>query len=292
MLLRDGFPGQRLRVLPAPLVRKAIEEPVTKRLLVTDAGYFPHAAAHGRTRPEGAGEAIVMVCTGGSGILTLGGQRRRIESGDAAVIPARTPHVYVADAADPWSIWWLHATGTDVDELVAQILGSDSDPVLHLRDVYTAVALAEQVVSALENDETTATLYQAAGAAWNLFGLLCSDRLRGEPQTSDRIHVVQEYLRANLASTVSVAELARLAGLSNSHFSALFKASTGYGVVEYVKRLRSARARELLMTTNLSIGEIATQIGYADAFYFSRQFRAVNGTSPSAFRAGAMRDVI
>jgi AraC-like DNA-binding protein len=287
MLLRDGFPGQRLRVLPAPLVRSALEEPVTRRLLVTDAGYFPHAAAHGRIRTAGAREAIVMVCTGGCGILTLDGVRHRIESGDAAVIPPETPHTYIADEIDPWSIWWLHATGSDVDELVAGIVGSQPEPVLPLRDVYTAVALVEQVVSLLENDETAATLYQAAGAAWNLFGLLCSDRLRGEPQTSDRIHVVQEYLRANLASSVSVSDLARLAGLSTSHFSALFKASTGSGVVEYVKRLRSARARELLLTTTLSIGEIAAQTGYADAFYFSRQFRAVNGTSPTVFRAAA-----
>lgn len=292
MLLRDGFPGQRLRVLPAPLIHKALDEPITSRLLVTDAGYFPHAAAHGRMRPNGAGESIVMVCTGGSGTLTVDGRQHRIRSGDAAVIPRRTPHTYIADQVDPWSIWWLHATGADADELVEHVVGADVDPILHLRDVYTAVALVEQVVTLLEHDETTATLYQASGAAWNLFGLLCADRLRGEPQTSDRIHVVQEYLRANLASTVSVADLARLAGLSTSHFSALFKASSGYGVVEYVKRLRSARARELLMTTNLSVGEIATQIGYADAFYFSRQFRAVNGTSPSAFRAGAMRDVI
>jgi len=287
MLLRDGFPGQRLRVLPAPLTRKALEEPVTRRLLVTDAGYFPHAAAHGRLRPDGAREAIVMVCTGGCGILTIEGRQHRIESGDAAVIPPGVPHTYIADRLDPWSIWWLHVTGSDADELVERSVGSGADPVLHLRDVYTAVALVEQIVSLFEGDETTATLYQAAGAAWNLFGLLCSDRLRGEPQTSDRIHVVQEYLRANLASSVSVSDLARLAGLSTSHFSALFKASTGSGVVEYVKRLRSARARELLMTTQLSIGEIAAQIGYADAFYFSRQFRAVNGTSPSAFRAAA-----
>ncbi|MGN6125131.1 MAG: helix-turn-helix domain-containing protein [Humibacter sp.] len=291
-LIRDGFPGQRLRVLPAPLIKTTLNAPVTRRLLVTDAGYFPHAAAHGRVRPNGAREAIVIVCVGGRGMLTLGGVRHAIRSGDAAIIPPEAPHVYVADEVDPWSIWWLHAAGTDTAELVAAATGPDADPVLHLRDVFTAATLIENIVTALERDETVATLSQASGAAWHLFGLLGADRLRGEPATRDRIRVVQDYLRDNLASTTPVPDLARLAGLSTSHFSALFKASTGYGVVEYVRRLRSARARELLMTTGLSIGEIAAQVGYSDAFYFTRQFRAVNGTSPSRFRAGASIEAI
>jgi AraC family transcriptional regulator of arabinose operon len=61
------------------------------------------------------------------------------------------------------------------------------------------------------------------------------------------------------------------AGPSPSHFSALFRAATGGGVVEYTKRLRMARARELLITSSRGIGDIAAAVGYTDAFYFSRE---------------------
>ena len=284
MLRHDGFPGQRLRVLPVPLSRQARARPVTQRLLVTDAGYFPRAAAHGRIRPAGAAEAIVIVCTHGGGWVMQEGRRFPVASGDAVVLPPDRAHSYLADEDDPWTIWWLHATGTDVPELVTQIRGPEDDPVVHLHDVFTAVALIEQAVALLEADETTGTLLRASGAAWHLLAILAADRLRRERHTADRIHVVQEYLRDNLSSAVPVSELARLAELSTSHFSALFKASTGYSVVDYLKRLRSARARELLVTTDLSIAEIAAQVGYSDAFYFSRQFRAINGTSPTQFR--------
>lgn len=284
MLIPDGFPGQRLRVLPRPLVREALAKPLTSRLLVTDAGEFPRAAEHGRFRAHGAHETIVILCTSGAGHAQLGDETYDIAAGDAAIIPAYTPHKYWADSVDPWTIWWVHVSGTDAEELTAAALGDHGHPVVPTRDMYTAVALVEQIVTALERDETTATLREASGAAWNLLALLASDRLRGPAGTADRIQIVQDYLRQHLDSHTSVSELARLAGLSTSHFSAMFKAATGMGVVEYVKRLRNARARELLISTDASVSDIARSVGYPDAFYFSRQFHTINGTSPSEYR--------
>lgn len=60
---------------------------------------------------------------------------------------------------------------------------------------------------------------------------------------------------------------------------------TGFSVTESVKRLRMARARQLLITSDHTVAEIATVVGYPDPFYFSRHFGAVNGVSPRAFRA-------
>jgi AraC family transcriptional regulator of arabinose operon len=290
MYVSDGFPGQRLRVLPAPLAAEAATKPITSRLLVTDAGYFPHAAAHGRSRRHGADQNIAIVCASGIGWLELDGQpARQINAGSAAVIPAGVAHRYRADPDDPWSIWWLHAVGSDMDDLVGQIV-LNGDPVIPLRDAFSAIAAVEEAVTAMEQDETIPMLYLASGAAWRLFAQLASDRERGVAHTDDRMHIVQQYLRAHLGASISVNELARLAGLSTSHFSAVFKQTVGLSVIEYVKRLRSARARELLITTNASIAEIGEAVGYLDAFYFSRQFRAVNGVSPTTFRTMSRDD--
>jgi transcriptional regulator GlxA family with amidase domain len=178
----------------------------------------------------------------------------------------------------------MHVQGTDVDELVSVIVGESGSVTLQPNDVYSVTTSIEEAVTALERDDTDPMLYIAAGAAWRVLAQLASERLRGPAQTSDRIDAVQNHLRTHLTNSFSVAELARLAGLSVSHFSALFKESAGIGVVAYVNRLRCARAGELLITTESSIAEIAAAVGYADAFYFSRQFRALNGISPRAFR--------
>ncbi|MDR1238011.1 MAG: hypothetical protein LBK28_07200, partial [Propionibacteriaceae bacterium] len=76
--IADGFPGERLRVLPRPLVKEALLRPVTRRLLVTDVGFFPRAAHHGRQRPNGTGEAIIIACASGRGWCDLGGTRFNI----------------------------------------------------------------------------------------------------------------------------------------------------------------------------------------------------------------------
>lgn len=76
-----------------------------------------------------------------------------------------------------------------------------------------------------------------------------------------------------------------MAGLSASQFFTLFKRATGYTPMDFFIRARMGEARELLVSTNLTVKEIAAALGYDDQFYFSRRFKLVNGLSPKAFRA-------
>lgn len=285
MYLRDGFPGQRLHVLPTPLAQEALERAPTSRLLITDAGYFPHAAMHGRVRRTGAGQTILIMCADGAGWCDLDGVRHEVATGQLLLIPARAPHRYYADATDPWSIWWLHVTGADVAELVQAIGLTAGRPVAALSDPVAAFTLVESICDTLERDETWASLIAAAGMGWNLLARLAAERQRSG--NTEPLRLVQDHLRQHLTAPVRIPELAELAGFSPSHFSARFRAFTGYSVIEYVKRLRMARARQLLITSDRTIAEIAAAVGYPDAFYFSRVFRTVNHTSPSAFRARA-----
>ncbi|WP_345633213.1 AraC family transcriptional regulator [Rugosimonospora acidiphila] len=252
---------------------------------MTDVGYFPRARGHLMTRPGGTSTSIVIVCQDGAGQVWFGGRTYRVNAGDAVVIPKNEPHRYSSDDEHPWTIGWFHADGLDVPELTQAALGPGRVPVAPLRDAYTAWNLVDRVIAALERDETEASLLAAAGAAWNLFAQIASERRLGPAGTTERVHIAQDYLRKNLADAPSVSELARLAGLSTSHFASVFRRSAGMGVLEYIKRLRNSRARELLVATDLPIAEVGRSVGYSDPFYFSRQFHSINGTSPSDFRA-------
>ncbi|MBK4348648.1 helix-turn-helix domain-containing protein [Lacisediminihabitans changchengi] len=283
--MREGFLGQRVRVLPRPLIRELREKPIVRRFLVTDVGYFPHAAAHGRARAHGAPETVVILCAAGVGWIEVdGGPATRVAAGDAAVLAAGVRHRYRADSQDPWTIWWMHVTGDDADDFASSILANNGGPIVRVHDVYSAVQSMEEAVSALEEDDTMPKLLAACGAGWRFLTHVAASRILGATASNDRIRHVQDYLRNNLDTEFSVPELAAMAGLSASHFSTLFRASAGASIKEYLKRLRSARARELLLTTDLPVTQIAAAVGYDDALYFSRQFRAVNGISPSGFR--------
>lgn len=283
MLMPEGFPGQRIRVLPRPLVARALRQQPTTRLMVTDAGQFPHAANHGRARRRGAPEAIVIFCVAGLGWCETDDRVLAVPTGSVLVLPPWQSHLYRADDDDPWTIWWCHLVGGDLEALLDGAGTATGHWVTEVHDRFRMVASFDQMVGALETDETMPNLITAAGAAWGLMAQIAADRISGVGR-SEPVRLAKEYLRANFTAPVSLPELARLGGVSTSHFSALFRRSTGSGVTEYVKSLRMARARELLVTSEENIGEIAHTVGYPDAFYFSRQFSAVHRVSPTAYR--------
>ncbi len=283
--LRDGFPGERMRVLPRPLVARALAGGATGRLLVTDAGYFPHAANHGRSRKHGAREAVVLVCVAGRGWCELGATVLGVRPGQALVLTPGQTHLYRADATDPWTLWWLHATGADLDDLVEPITGGRGYGLVSLHDPAPVVHAMEQVVQAMERDETLPALLAASGPAWHVLAQLGSDQLAGPRDEDSPVQRAREYLLENFDRPVRVPELAARVGLSASHFAAMFSRATGGGVLEYVKRIRMARARVLLVSSELTVAEVARAVGYGDPFYFSRQFRAVSGVSPTQFRS-------
>ena len=139
---REGFPGQKLLVVPRSIVRSALAAPVTSQLLVTDCGYFPHASMHGRVRPNGSGQTIVIVCSQGRGWAEVGrgAAHDRAQTG-ADHPPGGCRTAYGADADDPWTIWWLHLEGVQLPHLVAACGTTVQRPVLAVPPLATCVSL-------------------------------------------------------------------------------------------------------------------------------------------------------
>jgi len=274
-----------MRVLPRPLVAQALRAPTTSQILVTDVGFYPRASSHGRSRPQGAPQNIVIICAAGRGACHLPTGTHPVHAGQAIIIPAGMAHRYEADTDDPWTIWWMHVVGHGIDELFATIGATADQPVLGLGDPPRVISLIDTIIHRMERDETRSTLIAASGAAWHALTLLAADRRAIGRENVDPIQATIEHLRANVSTRVSVAELASMAGLSGSHYAALFRRATGYGTLEYQTRLRMGLARELLDTTDRTISSIAQQVGYNDPLYFSRQFRRIHGTSPSEYRS-------
>ncbi|WP_105565705.1 AraC family transcriptional regulator [Microbacterium halophytorum] len=282
MEIADGFERQRLSVLPRPLVEQALNRPVTRRMLVTDAGYFPVARHHGRHRPTGARETIVIVCGSGSGWVEIDGARTRVTRGTALIIPGGTPHAYGADNDSPWTIWWCHVRGTDVAELVEAAGIRPGARTLGLRAPERVTAVLDEIAVSLSRDTTPARIVAASGLAWNLFTLLAADRVL--PHEGTPLERAMRYLEERVDSQVQVPELAALVGVSPSHLAALFRDATGGGVLAHHNGLKMARARTLLDTTDMTVAEIARAVGRDDPFYFSRQFSRTHGMSPRAYR--------
>jgi AraC family transcriptional regulator of arabinose operon len=279
----DGFERERLTVVPRPLVEAALARPVTRRAVVTDAGCFPRARSHGRHRPDGAAETIVIVCVAGDGWLEAEGQRQRVGPSTAIVIPSGVGHSYGASENNPWTIWWCHVRGSDIPELVGAAGIRHDRLTLSLRALDRITALLDEISTSLARDSTPATLLATSGMVWRLFTQLAVDRLL--PEEGTPLQRALRYLEQRVDGRVQVAELAAMVGVSPSHLTALFREATGGGVLAHHIALKMAHARSLLDGTTLAVGEVGRRVGMPDPFYFSRQFTRVHGLSPTAYRA-------
>jgi AraC-like DNA-binding protein len=282
--ITEGFEGQRMLVVPRRIIGRALQHPVTGKLLVTDAGWFPHAARHGRDRPHGAPEHLMLVCTGGNGWCRTEEGQVAVTPGGVVLLPADRPHAYGAAPEDPWTLWWFHFTGTDAADLAHAARAAAGGPVTHLRDPAPVASLVSQVIDALDSGPTTAGLTRASGAAWNALAQVIANGRRAPGLSFSPIERAVEHLRSTAPQRTSVSALASMVGLSTSQLSALFRRQLGVSPLRFQTQLRMASARELLDGTILSVAAVAREVGYEDAMYFSRQFTRVHGTSPTAYR--------
>ena len=107
-------------------------------------------------------------------------------------------------------------------------------------------------------------------------------RIRGglSPKTLRR---VQDHITANLGQKITNEALAQVANLSPSHFARAFKDSQGVAPHRYILECRVKRTQELL-ATELSLSEIAVEVGFSDQSHLTRWFREVVGVTPGSYR--------
>lgn len=83
---------------------------------------------------------------------------------------------------------------------------------------------------------------------------------------------------------LSLNKAAHVANVSANHFSAIFSQNMGQTFIEYLTELRMNKAKELLRCTSKRSSEIAGEVGYKDAHYFSYLFKKAQGMTPSEYR--------
>jgi len=94
---------------------------------------------------------------------------------------------------------------------------------------------------------------------------------------------VQSYIAEHLAEPFTPGDLALLAGVTRFHFARLFRFSTGVSPMQFVRTQRLQMSKELLIRGELTIAEIASEIGFCDQSHYCRSFRRMTGMTPSAF---------
>lgn len=287
MKKKEGFRGQKLIVLPGSIQAEIRANPLTNLLYVTDIGYYPNAAHHYRERPAGCGEQVLIYCTAGSGWFGAENKRFKIYRNMYFIIPKGIPHSYGADKKDPWSIYWVHYSGEKA--------GLFTDPVIRPREIDAEtiarqadrILLFNEIYENLARGFTSENLEYASICLWHMLGsfrYLTQFQTVMEIKHQDMIGASISFMHQHIGEMLSLGQLAAQSGLSESHYSLLFKKKTGQTPVGFFTHLKIQQACRLLEFSEMPVKAISAGLGYDDPYYFSRVFSKGMGQAPVSYR--------
>jgi len=103
-------------------------------------------------------------------------------------------------------------------------------------------------------------------------------------QNSQAIECVKHYISTHYKDEITLSDVAKIAYLNTNYLGDLFKKETGINFSEYLIEFRINVAKDLMKDLKLRISDVAEQVGYPDAKYFSKLFKKIVGVSPADYR--------
>ncbi len=286
--VKAGFLGQRMFILPHRILTICKTDPLINSLYFTDIGYFPKAKNHYVHRRKGSEQYVLIYCHKGQGKLFLNKEKNTLSPNTFYIIPPNTPHLYQASKTNPWSIYWVHFTGSQAKFLYAKFLDIYAAEIPGVSFVERRLNLFDNLMDVLEDGYRTSNVEYVNLSLWQLLNsFLYQDffvevgKRKNEDNITDSIIT---YMKSQLDKALKIEEMALYFNYSPSHFFSIFKKKTGFSPINYFNDLKIQKACQYLSFTSMSVKEISYTLGFNDPLYFSRLFKKIMGVPPLRYR--------
>jgi len=195
-------------------------------------------------------------------------------------------HRYKPHPQSGWEEYWVGFNGSYPNELMQKGIFTPNNPFIEVGPNEELLQLFHALISTVASAEIG---YRQiiAGITLQILGLLNAISKYQTPATDHQSMLIAKakfLLQESIENPVNLTEMAKELPMGYSKFRKSFKAITGISPNQYQLDLRLDKAKELLLSTNLTINEIAYKTGFGSIFYFSRLFKKKNGFSPKAVR--------
>ena len=156
-----------------------------------------------------------------------------------------------------------------------------SDPK-NVRETFAALSESYNIGTLRENILTQSLILSLI---YTLSKSADSYKQEYQPKSSNRTIIEQtiQYIKSNLSDELSLATLSERVNFSPIYFHKLFKTSTGKTLHEYVEDQRIKKSINLLISTNMTLAQIAYECGFSSQSYFSYAFKKKNGLTPREY---------
>jgi len=284
MALQVHSSHHRYCIIPQSVQKRIVNHPLLSSLFFTEIGYEDNTVFHPFTKTRGKGDYLLVYVAAGEGSYEAGTKKYKVVENDFFVVPVKYGASLRPSTDNPWSIYWAYFSGTQAKKMVQHLTGSEYSPK-KAKPLVGRVAQFNDILHHLELMENIENLVYANS---RFYSFLCSFRLMvlSTKKHSKKDGIIQsiEYMREHINGMIALEELATVAGLSVSHYCAMFKQKTMQTPMQLYTSMKIQRACQLLQNRNQTIKAVSYSLGFFDQYHFSKVFKQVMGVSPKDFR--------
>lgn len=234
---------------------------------------------HGRLIKE---FQVVYIFRGKGIFESKQGGSNTVNPGDALLLHPGEWHRYRPDPEIGWTEFWIGFKGDYAKRLMSKPFLSPFRPIIPTGDNEALFQLFSGLAKTMHSKPFSNQFILATQGILILAHLITT--LNTRSKHNEWIQDVLIYISEHAEQTIDYEAIARNLGLSYSVFRRQFHKITEMPPTQYQLVIRLNKAKELLCTTTLPIGEIADQLGFESPYYFSRFFRDKTGLTARAYR--------
>lgn len=227
----------------------------------------------------------IIYCISGKGRVIIDGKETIILPGMCFFLPAWYPHEYYT-IGDLWETHWIAFDGYETDTVLNK-LGFSTAKVFTLNGYDGMEDIFQKIYLTLKTDRIFGD-FSASGLLYSFileFHRAAFGKNAEHEESPDTPLVsVLNYIDENFTDDIELEELCGIAGITPQHLCRIFKKQLNMRPVEYISKKRIQSAKNLLLTTDKTIGEIAAEVGYRDTSYFGALFRKCENMTPGEYR--------
>ncbi|KRL20999.1 transcriptional regulator, AraC family [Lentilactobacillus kisonensis DSM 19906 = JCM 15041] len=239
------------------------------------------------------GDYELFIVLTGVAYIQIGSERFQLKKHDCLLIPPHVRHVGYQESPDNTNYYWLHfyssgpvqsSYDSHIDKQKVEVIVPQIFNILNFDRV---TILIRQLLDAANERLVVSftTNYFVSSIVIELCNQYLSQIKGNESELhSTRFELIKNWIRIHSHDDLTVYLVAEHFDITPAYLTRLFKKYEGITTVQFINRAKIQQAKELLLTTEMSIKQIALELGFQSEKYFFRLFKHETQVTPTQFR--------